>query len=180
MAKKLYSKEKILESAYELALEIGVKKISMRKLADRIGCSVMPIYEQFSSKEELLSAIGVFVEEYIEIDNISLYNRYNNLLYYGLNYPDFYLNIVVPDTSHTHSAEALCKLCYIMKKDERLKDLTDKQVLVINSRIDVFMTGAIFIYKNVPKATRLDQFERLKIILGQVIDSMIIGYLNAN
>lgn len=178
MAKKIYTKDTILKAAYELALEVGIKKISMRKLADRIGSSVMPIYEQFSSKEDLLNAISAFVEELNEIEQMTLYERYYNLLYYGLSYPDFYLNVVVPDTSHTHSADVLCKVCYIMKRDQRIEALTDKEVLVINSRIDVFLTGVIFIYRNVSRNTRMEQFERIKNILRQVIDSMILGYLN--
>ena len=44
MAKKKFSQEKILKFACEMTYETGLEKFSMRKLADRIGCSVMPVY----------------------------------------------------------------------------------------------------------------------------------------
>lgn len=179
MAKKVFSKDLILKSAYEMALEVGVKKITMRKLASRIGSSVMPIYEKFSSKDELLDAISVFVEDYPEIDDVTIYDRYNHLLYYGLTYPDFYLNIIVPNTSHSHSMETLCKICYILKKDPRLNHLIDKDLLILHSRIDVFLTGIIFVYQRHPQMTRIEQYERLKTVLQQVIDGIILGFMQS-
>ncbi len=179
MAKKIYSKDTILKTAYEMAIEVGINKITMRKLAARIGSSVMPIYEKFSSKEELLDAISVFVESYEDIEKVSIYDRYNHLLYYGLTYPDFYLNVVASNTSYSNSPETLCKVCYIMKKHPRLNLYNDKELLIIHSRIDVFLTGVIFVFRNHPQAVRVEQYPRLKVILQQVIDGIILGYIES-
>ncbi len=179
MAKKLFTKDTILRAAYEMAIEVGINKITMRKLAARIGSSVMPIYEQFSSKEELLDAISVFVESYEDIGKVSIYDRYNHLLYYGLTHPDFYLNVVATSTSYSNSPETLCKVCYIMQKHPRLNSYQDKELLVIHSRIDVFLTGVIFVFRNHPQNVRIDQYPRLKMVLQQVIDGIILGYLES-
>lgn len=48
------SREKIVASAIEIVTEEGYAKLSMRRLADRLGTSPMGIYYYFGSKSELL------------------------------------------------------------------------------------------------------------------------------
>ncbi len=180
MASKKYSKETILRAAYEIALESGLKKISMRKLADRIGCSVMPIYEAFDSKEELISAIAVFSETMDDYDQITLYDRYIRIFQYGMKYPKFYLDINEHISEHLNLQKIQCQMCFLLQKDERLKKRTDREVLAISSRIEVFVTGIIFSYQHVPYDTRMEATGRVQKVLTEVIDSIIDGYLKTH
>ena len=64
-AKKVVTKEYILNSALELVRESGIDSLNMRSLADRCNCSTQPIYLSFKGidelKEELLKVIcGLF------------------------------------------------------------------------------------------------------------------------
>ena len=52
------SREVIIAAALELVEEQGLRKLTMRALGDRLGVEAMALYHYFSSKDELLGAIG--------------------------------------------------------------------------------------------------------------------------
>ena len=49
--------EQILRAALELADEIGVERLSMRAVADRVALSAMGLYRHFANKGEILDAL---------------------------------------------------------------------------------------------------------------------------
>ena len=53
MAKKLISREKILQAAFELTRKEGEKSLSVRAIAKACNCSTQPIYLSFKSVEEI-------------------------------------------------------------------------------------------------------------------------------
>ena len=177
MAAKIYTKEIILKAAFDLALEVGVDKISMRNLANKIGCSVMPIYEEFTSKEELINAISVFTEQQIDKKSITMYDRFYDLLYYGLKYPKFFLSIVEYDSTHRQPQEIICKVCNLMRRDSRLKDFEEREAYIINTRIEMFIIGIIYTYQFI-ESDLMKRYPELKRILTETIDSIIYGYLS--
>jgi AcrR family transcriptional regulator len=52
------SREAIIAAALELVEERGLKRLTMRALGERLGVEAMSLYHYFSSKDELLEAIG--------------------------------------------------------------------------------------------------------------------------
>lgn len=69
-AKKLITKENILNAAVDIVRERGIEALNMRTLAKRCNCSTQPIYLSFSGidelKEELLLVIGDIFDKRIE------------------------------------------------------------------------------------------------------------------
>ena len=53
MAKKLITREKILQSAFELMRKEGAAALSVRAIAKMCSCSTQPIYLSFKSVEEI-------------------------------------------------------------------------------------------------------------------------------
>lgn len=51
--KKRITKEEILETAYQVSREQGLDKINARLLAQKLHCSVQPIFFNFTNMEEL-------------------------------------------------------------------------------------------------------------------------------
>lgn len=58
------TKEMILNTAFDIAREQGVEKISNRELAKRMNCSIRPIYYQFKNVEELNKELYKKIEHY--------------------------------------------------------------------------------------------------------------------
>lgn len=56
MAKTSLNRQSYIDTALDLIADAGVEKLSMRKVASRLGVSPMAMYKHFPSKEELLAA----------------------------------------------------------------------------------------------------------------------------
>lgn len=65
MPKKIsVSKEMILETAFEIARNEGIEKVSNRELAKRLKCSIRPIYYQFENVLEMQKELYKKIEKY--------------------------------------------------------------------------------------------------------------------
>ncbi|MEN6327461.1 MAG: TetR/AcrR family transcriptional regulator, partial [Syntrophomonas sp.] len=52
-----FTKEQIIDAAFEIAKTEGIVGITMRKIAEQMGSSVAPIYVNFENVEELNEAL---------------------------------------------------------------------------------------------------------------------------
>lgn len=51
--KPKYSRDQIVDAAFEVACEEGISGITIRKIGERLGSSVAPVYVNFADAEEL-------------------------------------------------------------------------------------------------------------------------------
>lgn len=58
MKKHVTSKEEILNTAMEIALEEGIEAVNIRKLATKCGMAVGSMYNYYKSKEELFAELS--------------------------------------------------------------------------------------------------------------------------
>ena len=84
------TKDMILEAAFDIAREKGLKEVSNRSIAKRLECSIRPIYYQFNNSDELKKELYNKIEKYFYkhimdnmIDNIPYYRQV------GINYIKF-------------------------------------------------------------------------------------------
>lgn len=59
------SEDKILETSWELLGEEGIEKLSMRRLADRLGIQAPSLYWYFKSKQHLYQRLANQVSKMI-------------------------------------------------------------------------------------------------------------------
>lgn len=151
MAVKRFSKELILEKAFEISKQNGVHGLSMRNLSKQLGCSVMPIYDAFDSKDDLLQELSVYCfNKTVEaIDGTTVFERYRKLVELGMKYPQFVLDFVHISAGPDAQEEVSTKLFNLMRQDSRMKHLSDDKLNEINSRIELVTIGLVYLYKNV-------------------------------
>ena len=58
------SKDMILETAFKIAKQYGIEKVSNREIANELKCSIRPIYYQFKNAEELQKELYLKIEKY--------------------------------------------------------------------------------------------------------------------
>lgn len=84
------SKEMILDAAFSIVREYGIEKLSNRELANKLKCSIRPIYYQFKNVEELQKELYKKIEKYFYqflLDNIIVdIPKYKQI---GINYIKF-------------------------------------------------------------------------------------------
>jgi len=126
--------------------EIGVNAISMRMLAKELGCSVMPIYDAFESKEDLISHLANYcIQETIdELNSSSIFDRYEKMIDYGFKYPKFFLDFTLLSGKDTIDPSLVEKLYTLMRKDCRLKDASEKTLHRYNFEIEMFIIGCVY------------------------------------
>ena len=91
MPKKIrISKDIILEAAFEIVKNDGIEKLSNRELANKLNCSIRPIYYQFENVEEMQKELYKKIEKYFYkflmdymVDDIPKYKQI------GINYIKF-------------------------------------------------------------------------------------------
>ena len=91
MPKKIrISKDRILEAAFEIVKNDGIEKLSNRELANKLNCSIRPIYYQFENVEEMQKELYKKIEKYFYkflmdymVDDIPKYKQI------GINYIKF-------------------------------------------------------------------------------------------
>lgn len=84
------SKDMILDAAFEIVRQYGMEKLSNRELANKLKCSIRPIYYQFENVEEMQKELYMKIEQYFYkflLDNmIEEIPKYKQV---GINYIKF-------------------------------------------------------------------------------------------
>ena len=58
------SKDMILDAAFEIVRQDGIEQLSNRELANKLKCSIRPIYYQFENVEEMQKELYLKIEQY--------------------------------------------------------------------------------------------------------------------
>ena len=58
------SKDMILDAAFEIVRKDGMEKLSNRELANKLKCSIRPIYYQFENVEKMQKELYLKIEQY--------------------------------------------------------------------------------------------------------------------
>ena len=58
------SKDMILDAAFEIVRKDGMEKLSNRELANKLKCSIRPIYYQFENVEEMQKELYLKIEHF--------------------------------------------------------------------------------------------------------------------
>lgn len=101
-----YQKEEILEAAYKIVAEEGLKDLNARRIAASLGCSVQPIFHNFSSMEELEKAVYKKIyNKYLEYMNsgVEKENPYKQMglsyIQFANDYPEFFKILFMQQTT---------------------------------------------------------------------------------
>lgn len=79
MPRQRITKEMVITAAFEVARHEGIDKVMVKTIADKLGCSVQPIYSYCNNMDDLRSSVALrarsFIQESIgsEIDRNDLF-----------------------------------------------------------------------------------------------------------
>ena len=70
MPKQRITKEMVVNAAFEIARDGGMEQVMVKNIAEKIGCSVQPIYSYCKNMEglrqDVAGQVGCFIQQYIE------------------------------------------------------------------------------------------------------------------
>lgn len=69
MPKQRITKETVVDAAFAIAREHGMEQVLVKNIADKIGCSVQPIYSYCNNMEglrqDVTERVNIFIREYV-------------------------------------------------------------------------------------------------------------------
>lgn len=179
MAKKIYSEKIILEEAFKHCSKNGLEGLSVRRLAKKMGSSVMPIYDTFDSKEGLIRALVDYaVQMTFPTEGYENYReRCMYLLDFGMTYPLFYIEMLKLNKKYNFTKNHLFSFETMMRNDSEFKNLSFEQLAKINSAIETYIMGLI-LWESSEQPIN-DQrknliMEKLKDFMDRIIKSYIV------
>ncbi|MDV2682845.1 TetR/AcrR family transcriptional regulator [Alkalihalophilus lindianensis] len=147
--KPKFSKEQIIEAAFQIAKSEGLESISIRKVADKIGSSIAPLYVNFKHVEDLKRAvvkrIAAISKEMVQAENTGhpFYDIGLASLRFANEYSEIYKDFVLKPTSYMDEfdQEMGSDLIEMMKEDADLDGLNEEELKDLFLKMRVFQAG---------------------------------------
>lgn len=146
--KTKFKKEQIVDAAFEIAKTEGIDSITIRKVAEKLGSSIAPIYVNFKDVDELVQAVvkkTFSISKQILIEQKSGY-PFQDIgmasLLFAKEYPVLFRDLVMKKNDHAkHNEQDMLVLVEMMKGDPELKGLSDGELMRVLLKMKVFQTG---------------------------------------
>ncbi|MUG43973.1 TetR/AcrR family transcriptional regulator [Paenibacillus woosongensis] len=146
---KKFSREEIIQAAFEIARVEGLDHITIRKVASRLGSSIAPIYVNFANVEELIQAvIGRISELSREIlMDMDTGNPFHDIgaasLRFAKDYSVLFRDLVMKQNDHMkgYDQDMAPFLVEQMKADADLAGFEDEELRLILLKMKIFQLG---------------------------------------
>lgn len=150
MRKKVYTRDYILKSAYELVEKEGFSNFTARNVAKKMGVSTQPIYLEFESMQDLKSTLIEMIFEELKQKVFLEEHTGNKLVDICINYIDFsqkkpklFISLFVDengggkmmyDASHAYFNK-------IIKQDAQYAQMSDDYLQALHDGTWITITG---------------------------------------
>jgi len=184
--KQKYTKERIIDTAFDLAKVDGIENLTARKLADALGSSVAPIYANFEDIEALKKSV---VNKIFEMSrNMSKEeitgDRFLDIgiasLRFAKEYSVLFKELVLKKNKYMEDYDASLGKTILqeMKEDSTLEELSDDELMRVLLKMRVFQLGLSVMVANdlLPKSFNEEaQIDLLKSMGSDVISGTTVN-----
>lgn len=172
--KKKFSRQQIVDSAFELARVEGIEGLTARKVADELGSSVAPIYVSFKDIEDLKKAVAhkvfrvsremskkeVTGDRFLDIGIASLR--------FAREYSVLFQELVLKknDYMKDYDQELGSNIIKEISGDRVFSDFTDKELKLILLKMRIFQLGLSVMVANGLLPEEFDEEAQIDILAG--------------
>jgi AcrR family transcriptional regulator len=143
-----FTKEQIIEVAFELACTSGLENVTLRKVAEKLGSSVAPIYVNFKDGNELLKEVA-FKAQAIAIEmsgkaytDMPFLNIGIGTLRFARDYSMLYNSLCLIQADYMQeNLDTKDIMLEQMKKDASLKEFSDQELSEMLLKMSIFTHG---------------------------------------
>ncbi|PAD41270.1 TetR/AcrR family transcriptional regulator [Shouchella clausii] len=180
--KKKFSTEQIIEAAWSIAKEEGIDSMTIRKVADRLGSSIAPIYVNFSDVEELKQAVVKKVsqigQQMIHEQNTS--SPFGDIgaasLQFAQEYPALVRDLAMKPNDYlkNYDQDMGTELVNHMKTDPELAGFEEQELRMILLKMRAFQTGLTMMVVNRQLPPEFD-LKSMRKLLDSVAEDVVIA-----
>ena len=178
--KNKFSKEQIVDAAFNIANIDGIDSMTIRKVANELGSSIAPIYVNFNDVEELKRAV---VKKVVDVSQRMLKEQNTGnpfcdigfaSLQFAREHPILFRDFVMKPNDYLldYDQEMGDELVDHMKKDPELKGFTDQELKMILFKMRAFQMGLSVMVANGLLPEKFD-IEKMKEILESVAEDVV-------
>nr|WP_294484770.1 TetR/AcrR family transcriptional regulator [uncultured Anaerosporobacter sp.] len=183
--KNKFTKEQIIETAFEIAKEEGIDSITIRKIADNLGSSIAPIYVNFKDVEELKEAV---ISKIYEIGNSILQEQHTGDVFLNIgiasvkfakDYSVIFKDLILKNNGYLNNYDEQLgnNIIQEMKKDEDLKEFSEEELKTLLIKMQVFQAGLSIMATNESFALKLTD-EMIIEMLSDTGEDIVNGMKN--
>lgn len=181
-----FSKEQIIDAAFEIARTEGIDNVTMRKVADKMGGSVAPIYVNFKNIDELIEALierimGISQQLLIEERTGNPFDDMGRAsLRFAMEYSVLFRDLVMKSNSYMndYDEKTMPALIKEMKKDPELKGFSANELKTILFKLRVFQLGLSVMAANGLLPKDYGKQDLMNILSSTANDVVIAARLN--
>jgi AcrR family transcriptional regulator len=143
-----FTKEKIIDAAFEIYKDSGLESISIRKIAAKLGSSIAPIYSNFknvgevkkSIMERTLNILIRYTER--EFSSNAFLNIGLGLLNFAKDYGVLYKELFINSSEYAYlTDEFVARNLQHMKKESMMDGLSDQEMKRVHEKVRLFTHG---------------------------------------
>lgn len=146
--KTKFSKEDVVQAAFDIAAEEGLAGVTIRKVGAKLGSSVAPVYVNFENADELIRHV---VDKVQKISQDMLADEEGDpfgrigaaSIRFARRYPKLFMDLLFQadeDTVHLQD-DMQRQLVMMMKEDDELAHFSEEALTVLLKRMRIFQTG---------------------------------------
>lgn len=144
-----FSKEQIIDIAFEIAKKEGIDNITIRKVAKKMGSSIAPIYVNFKGVHELIEAVinKIFDLSQQMLLEQSTSNPFHDMgvasLRFAKKYPVLFRDLIMKNNHYMKDYNEVMGTILLekMKKDPELDVFTDDELMSFLVKMRFFQLG---------------------------------------
>lgn len=182
IAKTQFTKEQIVTAAFEISKQEGLEGVTVRKVAERLGSSIAPIYVNFQRIDDL---VGAVVQKTFEIGQNLLAEQNTGEPFHDLGvaslrfaneYPMLFRDLALKPSPYmqNYDRDMGPVLMEQMKKDPKLAGFTDGELQEILLKMRAIQLGLSAMVANrlLPEGYNEEKVEQL---LASIASDVISG-----
>lgn len=170
--RRQFSKEDIVTKAFEIAAEEGLDGITARKVAERLGSSVAPIYSNFEDIEELKRAVVGKVAEISrkllqkEVTGSPFLDLGIASLRFARRYSTFFRDLVLNENPYLAQFEREIggDIGAVMADDDDLDGLSKDDLMELLFKMRVFQLGLSVMVANRILPEEMDEEKQIELL----------------
>lgn len=178
--KKKFAAEQIVDAAFGIAKTEGMDSITIRKVAERLGSSIAPIYVNFADAEELkravIAKIGQLSRQMIREQRTG--SPFGDIgaasLQFASEYPVLIRELITKpnDYMRSYDEEMGAELVQHMKTDPELAEFTEEELMTILLKMRAFQIGMTIMAANAQLPEAFD-LRRLTDMLNSAAEDVV-------
>lgn len=151
-----FTREQIIDAAFDIAKTEGIDGITMRKIAEQLGSSVAPIYVNFRNVDELHEALTERIisisQQLMREENTGnpFYDMGRASLRFVVEYSMIFRDLVMKNNKYLkgYDEKMMPALIAEMKKDPELEGFTGDELKTILIKMRIFQLGLSIMVAN--------------------------------